>query len=82
MEYSRGSEVEKEIGDTANPPRPRDKCGLREKRQLQQSLVFSRAVDSQTFTARLRTMESVLYNNNLLPKVQKNKAGEKLSALF
>lgn len=34
MEYSRGSEVEKEIGDTANPPRPRDKCGLREKRQL------------------------------------------------
>lgn len=26
--------------------------------------------------------ESVLYNNNLLPKAQKNKAGEKLSALF
>lgn len=40
------------------------------------------AVDSQTFTASLSTMESVLYNNNLLPKAQKNKAGEKLSALF
>lgn len=46
------------------------------------SLVFSMAVDSQTFTASLSTMESVLYNNNLLPKAQKNKAGEKLSALF
>lgn len=37
MEYSRGSEVEKEIGDTATPPppRPRDNClGLGEKRQL------------------------------------------------
>lgn len=30
----------------------------------------------------MRTVESVLYNNNLLPKAQKNKAGEKLSALF
>lgn len=88
MEYSRGSEVEKEIGDTATPPPPLVPVttawalGREGSSSVQQSLVFSTAVDSQTFTARLRTMESVLYNNNLLPKVQKNKAGEKLSALF
>ena len=45
------------------------------------SLVFSVAVDSKTFTAPLSTMESVLYNNNLLPKAQKTRQ-EKSSVLY
>lgn len=91
MEYSGGSEVEREIGDTASPPplpcpcdnwlQPQGEKAAPLSNSLS-SLVSSTAVDRQTFTARLRTMESVLYNNNLLPKAQKNKAGEKLSALF
>lgn len=89
MEYSRGSEVKTEIVDTARspPPRPRDDGlrlqGAKGSSSVQQSLLSCLLrVDSEAFTALLRTMECVLYNNNLPTKAEKNKAGEKLSALF
>lgn len=94
MEYSGGSEAKTKIGETARPPhththttlRPRDDWLWTQSRGsscVQQCLVSCLLqVDGQAFTALLHTMESVLYNNNLLPKAEENKAGEKLAALF